>query len=62
MGLTEVQSLVGELTDSRLHIMNITAKSHARRNLLSVLVDADITLDANLKICGMAAPTEYVLT
>lgn len=57
-----VQSLVGELTDSRLHIMNITAKSHARRNLLSVLVDADITLDANLKICAPSNKAQHFFT
>ena len=31
--------------------LDISGKSHARRNLLSVLVDADITLDSNLRIC-----------
>ena len=52
--LAEVQRFVEENTEVRLEALDTIGKSHARRNLLSVLVDADITLDSNLRICSSA--------
>ena len=48
---SQVRRLVDEWLELKLENLDISGKSHARRNLLSVLVDADITLDSNLRIC-----------
>ncbi|CAJ1349007.1 unnamed protein product, partial [Effrenium voratum] len=54
-----VQRFVEENTEVRLEALDAIGKSHARRNLLSVLVDADITLDSNLRICGPSNKAQH---
>ena len=51
---------MNEKLEVNLENIDITGKSHARRNLLSVLVDADITLDSNLRICCLAVRARCV--
>lgn len=56
-----VRRLVNENLEVNLENIDITGKSHARRNLLSVLVDADITLDSNLRICAPSNKAQHLL-
>lgn len=56
-----VRRLVDEWLELKLENLDITGKSHARRNLLSVLVDADITLDSNLRICAPSNKAQHLL-
>lgn len=56
-----VRRLVDEWLELKLENLDISGKSHARRNLLSVLVDADITLDSNLRICAPSNKAQHLL-
>eukprot|EP00435_Cladocopium_sp_Y103_P045632 s577_g13.t1 len=56
-----VRRLVDEWLELKLENLDIAGKSHARRNLLSVLVDADITLDSNLRICAPSNKAQHLL-
>eukprot|EP00438_Fugacium_kawagutii_P009732 Skav210504 [mRNA] locus=scaffold601:393827:399177:+ [translate_table: standard] len=57
----EVRRLLDELLEIKLENCDLSCKSHARRNLLSVLVDADITLDSSLRICAPSNKAQHFL-
>ncbi|CAE7486744.1 slc44a2 [Symbiodinium pilosum] len=54
-----VQKLLEENTSLRFESVEVAGKSQARKNLLSVLVDADIMLDSSFRVCQPSNKAEH---
>ncbi|CAE7242125.1 slc44a2 [Symbiodinium sp. CCMP2456] len=54
-----VQKLVEESASLRIESVEVAGKSQARKNLLSVLVDADVMLDSSLCVCQPSNKAEH---